>query len=82
MVPTGKIGDAFASKLSCLFGAYEESITLESVALNTAMTLLALLLQCLFAHSKTKEHIQCLENCLLLWRDGNISQLLSEGKYI
>ena len=69
------------SKLSCLFEAYEESITLESVAHNTAMTLLALLLQRLFAHSKTKDHIQCLEY-LLLWRDGNISQLLSEDKYI
>ena len=41
------------SMLSCLFGAYEESITLESVALSTAMTLPALLLQHLFAHSKT-----------------------------
>ena len=26
--------------------------------------------------------IQWLENCLLLWRNGNISQLLTEGKYI
>ena len=70
------------SKLSCLFEAYEESITLEFVAHNTAMTLLALLLQRLFAHSKTKDCIQCLEICLLLWRDGNISQLLSEDKNI
>ena len=40
------------SMLSCLFGAYEESIALVSVALSTAMTLPALLLQHLFAHSK------------------------------
>ena len=65
MFPTGKIGDTFVSILSCLFGAYEESITLESVAHNTAMTLPALLLQRLFAHSNTKDHIQCLEICLL-----------------
>ena len=78
MVPTGRIGDALVSKLSCFFGAYEEFITLEFVALNTAMALPALLLQRLFANSKTK----CLKNCLLLWRDGNISQLLSEDKYI
>ena len=82
MVPTGRIGDAFVSKLSCFFGAYEEFITLDSVALNTAMTVPALLLQRLFAHSKTKDCIQCLKNCLHLWRDGNISQLLSEDKYI
>ena len=34
MVPTGRIGDAFVSKLSCFFGAYEEFITLDSVALT------------------------------------------------
>ena len=82
MVPTGKIGDVFVSELSRLFGTCGESIALVSVALLAAMTMLSLLLQRLFAHSKTKDHIQCLENCLLLWRDGNISQLLTEGRYI
>ena len=64
-----------------MFRAYGESNTMEVVTLTAAMVLPALL-QKPHSKAKVKEHIQCLERRIALWKEGNISELLREGNII
>ena len=82
LVPSGKAGEKFVGEMSRMFRAYGESTPLESVALTAAMTMPHLLLQKPHPKSKVKEHIKCLERRLVLWWDGNIEELLLEGRAI
>ena len=66
-VPFGKAGKAFVTEIA---GA------LEAIALKSAMILLALLLQKPSASSKAKDHIQCLDWWLKLWREGDNNSLV------
>ena len=81
-VPSGKAGTAFVSELSRLFRGYGESSALEATALKAAMILTPLLLQQPHSKARAKDHIRCLERRLMLWNEGNISELLLEGKII
>ena len=81
-VPSGKAGKSFVRELSRLFRAYAEGTALESVALTAAMTLPSLLLQKPHRSSKAKEHTQCLERCMKLWIEGDLDELLREGRTI
>ena len=81
-VPSGKVGKAFVHELACLFLAYAEGSTLESVALTCAMAVPALLLQKPHQSSKAKEHVSCLERRLKAWSEGKIDLLLHEGRTI
>ena len=58
---------------------YAEAGALEAIALKSAMILPALLLQKPSASSKAKDHIQCLDQRLKLWREGDINILVQEG---
>ena len=51
-------------------------------AVKAAMTLPALLLQKPHSKSKTRDHISCLQRRLVLWKEGNIRELLKEGRLI
>ena len=82
MVPSGKVGETFVGEMARMFKMYGESTTLEPISLMAAMTMPALLLQKPHQRSKSKDHIKCLENRLQLWKDGNLSNLLSEGRCI
>ena len=81
-VPSGKVGKAFVFELAHLFNAYVEASTLESVAITAAMTLPSLLLQKPHHLSKVKDHVQCLERRMKLWKEGDIVSLLHEGRTI
>ena len=81
-VPSGSNGKKFVSELARLFQAFADASALETVALKAAMTLPALVLQKPHAKSKVREHISCLKRRLSLWREGNITELLREGKAI
>lgn len=65
-----------------LFLAYAEAGALEAIALKAAMVLPALLLQKPSAASKVKEHTQCLDRRLKMWREGDIHNLVHEGRAI
>ena len=78
-VPSGRVGKLFVCELACLFLAYAEGTTLESIALTAAMTMPSLLLQKPHRSSKVKEHIHCLECRLKLWTEGDLDGLLREG---
>ena len=81
-VPYGKAGKSFVSELARLFKAFATSSALESVALKAATLMPILLLQKPARKSKAKDHITCLERRLDTWREGDLNELLREGRTI
>ena len=81
-VPLGRAGRAFVNELSRIYLAYGTASALESVALKAAIVLPILLLQKPSKKSKTKEHIQCLERRLTSWSNGELEELLKEGRAV
>ena len=81
-VPLGKAGKEFVGVLSSLFQAFASASTLESVALKAATVLPILLLQKPHRASKTKEHITCIERRMKKWKEGNLNDLVLEGRTI
>ena len=85
MVPFGREGTKFLTGLTNLFNCYGNASALECIALKAALMMPALLLQCTHCHSRSCDHLACLEHCLPLWNDGNnycILTLLEEGNII
>ena len=78
-VPLGRAGKSFIRELVRLFQAYADASALESVALQAAMIMPALLLQKPHSKSKAKEHSTHLDRRLKLWMNGDINGLLVEG---
>ena len=81
-VPLGKAGKEFVDELSYLFQAFASASALESIALKSATILPILLLQKPHKASKIKEHITCLERRLKKWKEGNLNDLVLEGRAI
>ena len=81
-VPYGKAGKSFVSELARLFKAFATSSALESVALKAATLMPILLLQKPARKSKAKDHITRLERRLDTWREGDLNELLREGRTI
>ena len=79
-VPFGKAGKDFVEELSMLYSAYGSASALESVALMAAIVLTILLLQKPSRTSKTKEHIALLKRRLGLWSNGDLDELVREGR--
>lgn len=79
---SGKAGKLFVRELARLFKAYAECSTLEGIALNAAMLLPILVLQKPHRNSKSKDHIKCIETRMKKWSDGEIADLLAEGRTI
>ena len=69
-------------KIILLYQAYTDESALECIALKACSVLQCLLLQKPHAKSKTKEHVACLECRIILWTEGEIGQLISEGRCI
>ena len=78
-VPSGRASKSFIRELARLFQAYADVSALESVALQAAMIMPALLLQKPHSKSKAKEHSTHLDRRLKLWMSGDITGLLVEG---
>jgi hypothetical protein len=81
-VPFGKAGKDFVRELSRLYSAYGSASALEQVALKAAVVLPILLLQKPSRTSKTKQHITLLERRLRLWSNGDLDELVREGRAI
>ena len=81
-IPHGNAGKSFVNELARLFQAFATGSALESVALKAAMTLPPLLLQKPHRNSKTKTLIACLERRMKLWEEGDIPELVREGRAI
>ena len=80
-LPKGKVGKSFVTELARLYTAYVLASALESVALK-APVVLPLLLQKPSKSSKNRDHISCIERRMPLWLEGELSELLHEGRAI
>ena len=75
----GNAGKSFVSELSRLYKAYADGSALEAVALKACTVMSILLLQRPFRSSKQKDHSACLARRMLIWKNGDIRNLLEEG---
>ena len=82
LVPYGKIGRDFIDQLSKHINDWNNGAAMQHLALKAAIVLLAVGLQKPYQKSKAKEHQECLEKRLKLWRNGKIDCLLREGRMI
>ena len=81
-IPNGNVIKKFVLELARLFRAAGEGSALEGIALKAAFTLCSLALQKPSQSSKSKDHISCIERRLKLWMDGNLNDLVLEGRAI
>ena len=75
-------GKIFVLELARLFQAAGKGYSLESIALKAAFTLCSLVLQKPAHNSKNKDHISCLERRIDKWKDGDLNDLVLEGRTI
>ena len=54
----------------------------QRIALKAAFVLVAVCLQKRSQKSKTKDHKECLARRLALWKNGDLDQLIREGRMI
>ena len=80
--PMGKQKQSFVSELARLFKAFATRSTLESIALKAATLMPIPILQKPTCKSKAKDHITCLERRLGTWWEGDLDELLREGRSI
>ena len=82
LVPYGKIGRDVVDQLSKHINDWNNGTAMQHLALKAAILLLAVGLQKPSQKSKAKEHQECLERRLKLWRNDEIDFLLREGRMI
>ena len=79
-VPYGKAGKSFVSELARLYNSFASKSAMECIAMKAAVVLPILMLQKPSSKSKAKEHNSCLERRLNTWLDGDLDNLLFEGR--
>ena len=82
LLPSGDAGKSFIQEITLLFEAFANASALESIALKASFVMQILLLQKPSQKSKSRDHVIHLNRRLELWRQGNISSLIQEGKCI
>ena len=82
LVPSGSVGKQFVKELTRLFDAYAQGSALESIALYAIMVACTILLQKPHAASKCQDHIKALDRRLKSWREGDVEELMREGRAI
>ena len=63
-IPSGRQGKAFVQEMASLFQSYADASARERTVLKAAMVIPALILQKPFRTSKSKDHINCIEETL------------------
>ena len=82
LVPYGKTGRDFIDQLTKHIDDWNNRSPMQHLALKAAIVLLAAALQKPGQRSKAKEHQECLEKRLTLWRNGGIESLSRERRMI
>lgn len=72
----------FVAEMACLLSGFATRSALETIALKACMVMPALILQKPCKDSKSKENLACVTRRMDLWRTGDISTLLHEGRSI
>ena len=81
-IPKGNTGKAFVNELARLFAAFASGSTLQSVSLKATVVLPHVVLQKPYRSSKPKDHALSLERRMKLWEQGDLTELLKEGRAI
>ena len=82
MMPSGAAGKKYIEEITRLLKLWIQDSLLKSIGLKAIHVMPVLLLQKPRKNSKSKDHLVSLDRCLKLWEEGNISNLLHEGKTI
>ena len=82
LVPYGKIGKEFIDQLTMHIMDWNNGSESQHIALKAAFVLVAVCLQKPSQKSKTKDHKECLTRRVALWKNGDIDQLIREGRMI
>ena len=82
LVPYGKVGRDFIDQLTQHINDWNNASQTQHIALKAAIVLLATALQKQSVKSKAKDHKECLEKRLALWKEGEVESLLREGRSI
>ena len=81
-VPPGTMSKKFISLMNFWIDQFNKDTPLTSIALKVFMILPNLFLQKPSKNSKTKHHIELLQNRMKLWESGNINAIFRECKMI
>ena len=82
LVPYGKIGREFIDQVTLHINEWNRSSNNQHISLKAAFVLLAVALQKPSPKSKTKDHQEVLSKRLTLWKEGDISKLVREGRIL
>ena len=81
-LPTGKSVKFFIRELTVWLEHFNQRSNFHAIALKAYMILPALLLQKPSSNSKAKDHCKKLEERLSMWKNGEITNLIKEGRLI
>ena len=79
---TGAAGKGLIEETIGLVNSWTYKLDLETIALKALMIMPCLLLQKTFLNSKSKENSETLKRRFSLWKNGQLDQLMFEGKTI
>ena len=82
LVPYGKTGKEFIDQVTSHINDWNSNSDQQHISLKEAFVLLAIALQKPSPKSKTKDHQNFLSKRLALWKEGEISKLLREGRML
>ena len=82
VLPTRAAGNGFIEEMAKLVNSWTYKSDLETIALKALMIRPSLLLQKASSNSKSKENSETLKRRLSLWKNGQLDQLMFEGKII
>ncbi|CAB4003346.1 Hypothetical predicted protein [Paramuricea clavata] len=82
LVPYGKIGRDFIDQITMHINDWNSGSENQHVSLKAVFVLLAVGLQKPNPKSKARDHQDALSKRLALWKDGEISKLIREGRII
>ena len=81
-IPSGAAGKSLVEEAGKLLFLYNNKTEWEGLAMKAIIVLLPLTLQKPSKNSKAKHHREHLKRRMDMWKDGRISELISEGKQI
>ena len=82
LLPTGRVGKEFILEMKRLVDLFVNKTPYCNIALNALMVMIPLLLQKPSKNSKCSDHTKYLQKRLVLWKEGNILDILRECRVI
>ena len=82
LLPSGSAGKLFIDECTKLVNAWNNNSPLKAIAIKALMLFPSMMLQKPSKNSKSKEHTECLQRRLKLWREGDFDSLVREIRSI